>query len=145
MTEKLTVEFEVHDRAEFERALEIWHNSVPNGAGPGYRIDKGLEQREALRRFSSDMEQKLRKNDWKTDWRSLPLIALFRKLLIEIEEFKVSFDYYPVGEAKRELVDIANFALIVYDRMSRLHQDKPASAQGEETYGNIGQSFSPGT
>lgn len=137
--EKLTVEFTVADRAEFERRLQEWDLTSPNTC-TGYRIDAGLDQREALRRFSSEMEQKLRKNDWKSDWRDKPIEALFKLLLVEIEEFKVMYEYFPVHEARRELVDIANFALIVWDRLKNVQQNIAAShpaqliARGEMEY-----------
>jgi hypothetical protein len=63
------------------------------------------------------MEVKLAKNDHKTDWKDLPVEALFRMLMIEIEEFKLAHEYLPIAEAQNELVDVANFCLILHDRL----------------------------
>jgi hypothetical protein len=63
------------------------------------------------------MEAKLAKNDHKTDWKDLPVEALFRMLMIEIEEFKLAHEYLPISEAQNELVDVANFCLILHDRL----------------------------
>jgi hypothetical protein len=63
------------------------------------------------------MEVKLAKNDHKTDWKDLPVEALFRMLMIEIEEFKLAHEYLPISEAQNELVDVANFCLILHDRL----------------------------
>lgn len=127
---KITVEFDVADQETFLRALQTWDETVPNTCN-GYRIDSGLDQREALRRFASEMEQKLRRNDHKSGWARDPVDALWRLLEIEIEEFKVLYQYYPVSEARKELLDIANYAMIVWDRLGRYQQQAPAHLQDE--------------
>lgn len=92
-----------------------------------------IEPREALARFAADMEAKLRKNDHKKDWRELPVAALLRLLEIELEELKVALEYLPVSESRKESVDLANFAMFIWDRLSLLEQDKKISEQHKGT------------
>ncbi len=82
--------------------------------------------RPPLASFAAQMELKLRKNDHKNalGWHRQPIEALQRLMLLEIEEFKVADEFYPVERAREELVDIANFALILHDRLSLLDQNK---------------------
>lgn len=68
--------------------------------------------------FAADMERKLRKNDHKTSWRDLPIEALFRMMMLEIEEYRVAHEFLTVAEARNELIDIGNFAMILWDRLS---------------------------
>lgn len=75
-----------------------------------------------LAEFALSMEKKLRKNDHKTGWGKLPVEALMRQLLLEIEEYKVAAEFLTVEEARDELVDVANFAMIMWDRLSTLDQ-----------------------
>lgn len=77
------------------------------------------DPRPALRRFAGLMEIKLRKNDHKTGWRELPPEALLKKLEIELEEFRVAYQYESRAEAVMELVDIANFAMMLADRIEQ--------------------------
>lgn len=127
---KLIVEFDIIDQKIFEKSLMEWDLTAPNTCN-GYRIDEGIEKRESLRKFATEMEAKLRKNDWKSDWREKPVQALIQLLHLEFEEFKALYAYFPTREARRELVDIANFSLIVYDRMGALEPDVPAKLQEE--------------
>jgi len=73
--------------------------------------------RPPLAAFVIEMERKLKKNDHKKGWRELPVEALERLMMIEIEEFKVARDFFEPEDARKELVDIANFAMMLYDRM----------------------------
>ena len=85
--------------------------------------------RPALRDFACAMEAKLRKNDHKTSWRDQPIEALFRLLMLAVEEFKVADEFFSVANARNELVDIANFALILYDRLGMIDQDRTRHEQ----------------
>lgn len=133
MTEqtKVVVEFSVKDRDAFLAALQTAtsYNGGMRDLVIGYRADDHVQRRSALETFANQMEIKLRKNDHKTGWREKPIEALFKLLLLEVEEFKVAYDYFTVGEARPELVDIANFALIVSDRLSLLDQGRNAKEQ----------------
>lgn len=101
--------------------------SVAMGGEPGSVVRvrtpgaaPSLVVRPSLAAFVIEMELKLRKNDHKTSWRELPVPALFRLLMIEIDEFKVAHEYLSVAEARKELIDIANFAMIMWDRLGMI-------------------------
>lgn len=129
---KIHVEFEVSEgrEADFIAALEQIDKNVGFGGGcVGWRAGDEVTIRQQLRLFVEAMEQKLRKNDHKTGWRELPVEALFRQLLLEIEEFKVAYEFFSPKDQRPELVDIANFALIVWDRLGMLDQDLPIGVQ----------------
>lgn len=83
------------------------------------KADTSLEPkpRYVLQQFASQMEVKLLRNDHKSGWRTLPIEALFRLLQIEIEEFKVAHEFMSVAEARNELLDISNYAMILWDRL----------------------------
>src|SRR5882672_11299315 len=123
MTERLVIEFEVHDTKHFEQCLQAWDLATANQC-VGYRVDEGVAKREALRRFCDQMELKLRKNDHKTGWRDLPIEALFSLMMLEIEEFKLAVRYLTVREALKELPDISNFAMMLWDRIGSEPGDK---------------------
>ncbi len=67
--------------------------------------------------FAMAMEAKLRKKDGKTHWRERPIEALMRLMLLEVEEFKVAHEFFGPDEAMDELRDIANYAMILWDRI----------------------------
>ncbi len=93
--------------------------------GPFYKPDdprSALEiqthgLRPVLAEFAALMEMKLRKNDHKTSWKELPMEALFRLLMVEIEEFKIAHEFLSPEEAQNELLDVANFCLFLHDRL----------------------------
>lgn len=67
--------------------------------------------------FAVAMEAKLAKKDGKTHWRERPIEALKRLMLLEVEEFKVAHEFFGPDEAMDELRDIANYAMILWDRI----------------------------
>lgn len=67
--------------------------------------------------FASDMSDKIMAKSNKTHWSQQPIEALIKLMLLEIEEFKVAYEYFGVNEARKELVDVANYAMIVWDRL----------------------------
>lgn len=81
------------------------------------QIDAEITPRPVLLNFSKLMEAKLRKNDHKTTWANLPVEALFRLLMVEIEEFKVAHEFLSVEEAQNELIDVSNYCMILHDRL----------------------------
>lgn len=131
MTERVHVEFEITDYDKFLDGLQ----RVTGVGEPleyvvvGYRADDQVQRREALTKFVDQMELKLRKNEHKRNWRDKPIEALFKLLLLEVEEFKVAHEFFSVDEAKGELVDVANFAMMVWDRLSLMDQERNAREQ----------------
>ncbi len=85
--------------------------------------------REPLALFADAMEAKLAKNDHKSGWREQPVEALFRLFMLEVEEFKVADEFFTVAEARGELVDISNYALILHDRLGMIDATRNRRAQ----------------
>lgn len=78
--------------------------------------------------FATAMELKLRKNDYKKGWRDLPIEALQRMLLLELEEYKVARDFFGPQAARKELVDVANFCMMLWDRLGMLEDKEEPGA-----------------
>lgn len=79
--------------------------------------DTTMDIREALAEFALAMEGKLRKNDHKTGWSRQPIEAHIKLLKIELMEFDVALEFLGDEEAANECVDIANFAMIIRDKL----------------------------
>lgn len=106
----------------------ITYRSACPECGPPEELEPASSPlRPVLRDFALQMEYKLRKNDHKTGWRDLPVEALFKLLMLEIEEFKVAKEFFGKEEARKELVDVANFCMMLHDRLS-LEEDKNSGA-----------------
>lgn len=73
--------------------------------------------RKEVLEFAIAMEAKLRKNDHKTGWKDQPIEAHVQLLNIEMMEFKVALEFLGDDVAAKECVDIANFALIIRDKL----------------------------
>jgi len=73
--------------------------------------------RDEVAEFAVAMEAKLRKNDHKTGWKDQPIEAHIKLMRIEMMEFDVALEFLGDEEAAKECVDIANFALIVRDKL----------------------------
>ena len=130
MTETVHVQFIVraNKRADFLTMLQSWDERTDN-ACVGFRADDYVARRAALIKFVDEMEMKLRRNEHKRNWREKPIEALFRLLMLEVEEFRVANEFFTVGESRPELVDIANFAMICWDRLGMLEQERNAKEQ----------------
>jgi hypothetical protein len=79
--------------------------------------DENVVIRNEVADFSVLMERKLQRNDHKQGWRTLPIEALRRLMMLEIEEYNVAREFFGPEEARSELVDIANFAMMLHDRL----------------------------
>lgn len=89
--------------------------------------DAIVEVRPEVAEFAAAMELKLRKNDHKTGWQQLPVEALRRLMMLEIEEYNVAREFFGFDETMAELVDIANFAMMLRDRY-RIEKERKAAA-----------------
>lgn len=129
MSETVHVAFTVPDgkSGDLIKMLQT-HDNV----SVGFRADDYVSRRAALVAFVDQMELKLRKNDHKQNWREQPVEALFRLMMLEVEEFKVAHEFFPVDAARRELVDIANYALILWDRLGLLDQTRVFGEQQQQ-------------
>ncbi len=130
--ETVTVIFTVPKGGK-ERLLGSLQHNEEEGTGEiqclGWRADDTVQRREALTKFVDRMELVLRQHDAKTTWRVRPIEALIKLLKLEMHEFDVAHEFFEVREARKELVDIANYAMICDDRLSLLDQDKPVGVQ----------------
>jgi hypothetical protein len=130
MSETISVNFNVQD--EKREDFIQWLQQVTT-TGPtcllGYRADDIVNRREALQRFANEMETVLRRHDHKTSWRERPIEALVRLLFLELEEFKVALEFFETKDARKELIDCANFCLIVWDRLGLLDQNRNTTEQ----------------
>lgn len=124
--------------ADFSVNCSLRPHTTPNDnytlvvGDDGPVVPLSMHMREPLRAFAVAMEQKLRKNDHKTDWRTKPIEAFVRLLKLELAEFEVADEFFTVEEARKELVDIANFALILHDRLGMIDQNKNRRTQEEQ-------------
>lgn len=85
------------------------HNSLASKAE--------FDIRDEVAEMAKAMEAKLRKNDHKTGWHNQPIEAHLKLLKIEMMEFDVALEFLGDEEAAKECVDIANFALIIRDKL----------------------------
>lgn len=115
---KVLVEFDVLDAGAFEEQLKAWSETKAGDAVNGYRMDGGAGHglRPALYDFAVEMERKLRKNDFKQSWQTYPVQALLELLNIEYKELSVAMQF-GIGDARSECADIANFSMMLYDRL----------------------------
>lgn len=69
--------------------------------------------------FALRMEAKLAKKDGegKTHWHQLPVKAIRRFLGIEVLELEAAMDFLSIDEQMGEAVDVANYSLILWDRL----------------------------
>jgi hypothetical protein len=135
MSERVVVEFQVIDKDKFLVALQKWDEACApldlNGC-ISFRADDYVSKRQALVAFVDRMEEKLRKNEYKRNWREKPIDALFKLAMLEIQEFKTAKRFFTVGEARAELPDAANFLMMCYDRMGMFDQDRNLKEQQNE-------------
>lgn len=75
--------------------------------------------------FAEAMELKLRKHDGKkTHWKDQPIEAHVKLLQLELQEFLCADEFFSVAEARGESVDLGNFAMILWDKLGKLEQNK---------------------
>ncbi len=132
MSDRVIVEFEVLSghRDRFLDALKEWDDRREEKSPVlGFRADDALDKRVPVKVFSDAMEQVLRRHENKTTWREKPIEALFKLLRLEVEEASVALDHFSAAEARHEMVDIGNFACILYDRLGMLDQGKTLEKQ----------------
>lgn len=103
------------------------------------KTDTGiLHCRKEVQDMALAMELKLRRNDHKDGWHKQPIEAHIQLLNIEMMEFRVALEFLGDEEAAKECVDIANFALIIRDKLlARVTAIKEGSGgQRDDTFDN---------
>ncbi len=118
MVRKMTKELDDHLYGKSGKPFDLYDNPLYG--------DNMVPLRPVLAKFAEAMEIKLRKNDDKTGWRELPIEAIKKLLYIEFQELEVAIEFLSTKEAMKECVDLANFALILHDRLS-MEEDNGAS------------------
>jgi hypothetical protein len=76
-----------------------------------------MKMREEVSTFGAAMEGKLQKRDAYGGWRHLPLEYLQEKLESEVRELLIALKYESKSEVAGECVDVANFAMFIWDIM----------------------------
>jgi NTP pyrophosphatase (non-canonical NTP hydrolase) len=84
--------------------------------------EKKIVPRKELRVFVKAMEKVLRENDYKPGWHRDPPRELIDRIWDEIRELEPAVDRWerseaPLEEVQKELVDIANFCMMAWDRL----------------------------
>jgi hypothetical protein len=139
MSERVLVEFNVVDRDKFLSALTSWdQDQERKGDSSGetsgvisFRAGDMVDRRAALVAFVDEMERKLRNNEFRRNWREKPVEALFELAILKVKEFQVAHEFFPVGEARPELIDAANFLMMLWDRLGLLDQTIVAAHPGQ--------------
>lgn len=80
-------------------------------------VSAGSVIREEVASFAKAMEHKLHKRDGYGGWRSLPLQYIREKLKGELNELLVALEYETDSEVMSECVDVANYAMFLWDIM----------------------------
>jgi len=76
----------------------------------------GIKMRKEVKWFAELMEEKLKKNDWKSHWKNASFEYLFGRIVDETEEL-----YFAEGKEKiDECVDIANLVMMIADNCKKM-------------------------
>jgi hypothetical protein len=83
-----------------------------------------MDVRPAVRNFAEAMERKLRKTDYKSCWSEETLQALQSKLVYEVSELEdeLKADPLSLGMIKGEAVDVANYAMMIFDNTDHMEK-----------------------
>ena len=84
-------------------------------------VVEGLKIREEVALFAKQMELELLKNDHKHGWEKDTLAQLFQRLKEEVQEVEdeLNSDCQIPILLISELADVANFAMMIHDKVSR--------------------------
>ena len=80
--------------------------------------------RKEVIQFALAMEEKLKKNDWKGGWSNESYTFLTSRLQDEANELFAAIHAGKINGTMEEAVDVANFAMMIYDNVSRTKSDK---------------------
>ncbi|MCM3141688.1 hypothetical protein [Brevibacillus sp. MER 51] len=81
-------------------------------------LEGGIHPREQVRWFAGQMEAKLQENDHKGGWEKCQFPFLYRRLIEEVQELRVTYDDQSksLEDMIRESADVANFAMMIADK-----------------------------
>jgi hypothetical protein len=86
-------------------------------AKPDNQVETGVVLRSSLDYFATLMEQKLRKNDHKRNWKELSVKELKAGFESELNELGDAFDDYNSEDIVEECVDVANYCMMIADKI----------------------------
>jgi len=93
---------------------------VDQPKAPNYQSGVGiLFPRVEVSEFADAMEAKLKRNDHKNHWATIPLQGLMQMLKLEIAELEVALQFLGPDEARDECVDVGNFAMMIRDVIAK--------------------------
>lgn len=95
--------------------LEKNRNSILIAKLQEVKLQDGVREEVIL--FSKGMEQKLHKRDGYGGWKHLPIPYIKEKLKGEINELLVAISYETSAEVMSECIDVANYAMFLWDIM----------------------------
>ncbi len=76
--------------------------------------------RKSVKNFTEAMERKLKKNDWKGGWDTCDETRLLTLLSLEFVELKKAvLGLKSKAEIQEECVDVANFAMMIFDNSTK--------------------------
>ena len=106
-----------YERVTKQQLIEKWNHRAEPCVKMGFR--------EELLNFATDMEITLKLNDYKGGWEHESVDYLMKRLDDGITELKIALDFaQSAEEKKRECVDVANFAMMLYDVLSLCREEK---------------------
>ena len=86
-----------------------------------------MKVRKQVANFAEAMEVKLKQNDHKEHWSEESIDSLYDMLVEEKEELRkeLAFAYrdpddFDIEQAQEEAIDVANFAMMIWDNLSRV-------------------------
>jgi len=86
--------------------------------------------RESVSRFASEMEHTLSKHEDKGGWEKIPNSDLIHKAAHEMMELNAEIEKKDLSGIMHESVDLANFAMMIYDNAWREHTSEPIEDDG---------------
>ena len=79
-------------------------------------IQQGVDLRDSVKWFATEMERVLKTNDYKGGWKNCTLQYLSMRLTQERKELKEAIKSNDAEEIINECCDIANFAMMIAER-----------------------------
>ena len=83
-----------------------------------------IKLRSSVLKFAERMERVLRENDYKGGWQDMLCDELISRVRDEVIELAIVVDANMSDEIIKESVDVANFAMMIADNVSRMAGDK---------------------
>jgi len=86
--------------------------------------DEAMTVRTEVREFACEMEHILKENDWKEHWQNFSVEEMFESVCVEVEELKDAIELGSYDSAEAEAIDVANYAMMVWDLARKAREQK---------------------